>query len=179
MLFGIVQCCGVWHACARSPALSLPLWCTCRSTLAKLLDTAVPAPPLGLLFRVVVYGGVWQEGALPLAADCVHKLLCIWVAGYGCISSRSFMFLAVDVSDTRLRRLVRLCSLPLRFACTRPCVLAYQVRFGIRLYSLYSPLTAVSRVRRCNVLRSCIHSLCGLRALTVVHWKGGGFRLSC
>ena len=126
----------------------------------------------------------WYDAAVSgamvpsLAANCVHTLLCTSVAGYGCIRSLCHA-LAANVSDTRLRRLVRLCSLPLRFACTRPCVLAYQVRFGIRLYSLYSPLTAVSRVRRCNVLRSCIHSLCGLRALTVVHWKGGGFRLSC
>ena len=34
-----------------------------------------------------------------------------------------------------------------------------------------------ARVRRCGVLRRCVHSLCGLRALAVVHWKGGGFPL--
>ena len=47
------------------------------------------------------------------------------------------------------------------------------------LYHRVTPLTAGSRVRGCGVLRSCVHSLCGLRALAVAHWKGGVFRLSC
>ena len=50
LLFRIVQCCGVWHGCARSPALSLLTQCTRRCNLVKLLDTAVPDPSLGLLF---------------------------------------------------------------------------------------------------------------------------------
>ena len=72
---------------------------------------------------MVRYGGIWHEGALPLAANSVHTLLCIWVAGYGYINSLAHV-LAVDVSDTRLRRLARLCPLPLLFACTRRGVLA-------------------------------------------------------
>ena len=81
--------------------------CTRRCTLVKLPDTAVPCPSLGLLLSVVRYGGVWHKGALPLAANCLHTLLFIWVAGYGCISSLAHV-LAVDVRDTRLRRLTRL-----------------------------------------------------------------------
>ena len=51
LLFRIVQCCGIWHGCARSPALSLLMGCTRPCTLVKLLDTAVPAPFFGLLFE--------------------------------------------------------------------------------------------------------------------------------
>ena len=47
--FRFVQCCGVWHGCARAPALSLLMECTRPCTLVKLQDTAVPAPSLGLL----------------------------------------------------------------------------------------------------------------------------------
>ena len=51
LLFRIVQCCGVWRGCARSPALSLLRECRRCCSLVTLLDTAVPA-----LFVVLLSG---------------------------------------------------------------------------------------------------------------------------
>ena len=124
---------------------------------------------------MVRYGGVWHEGALPLATHCVHTLLCIWVAGYGGISSLAHV-LAVDMSDDEAAASGTDVPAPSDI-CVHTIVYSLKLR-DTAIFALF-PSTAVSRVRRCGVLRCCVHSLCGLRALAVVHWKGGGFRLSC
>ena len=42
---------------------------------------------------------------------------------------------------------------------------------------LWFELHYAARVRPCDVLRICVHSLCGLRANAVARSKGGGFPL--
>ena len=64
-------------------------------------------------------------------------------------------------------------------ACTHRCVLEFwhTAVSALSVSRLWFELYYAARVRRCGVLRKCVHSLRGLRALAVVHWKGGGFPL--
>lgn len=138
--FRMVQCCGGWHGCARSPALSLPMEYTHRCPLVMLLYMAVS--------WVVVWGGTIlrclpDQGGFHLAASCVLTRMCIWGAGYSSISSRAHR-LAVDVIDTTLRCLARLCPLLMLVACNTPSWTSLSC--WIRLYSVYFLFTAVSRM---------------------------------
>ena len=60
-------------------------------------------------------------------------------------------------------------------ACTHHTKLRHTAVSALSVSRLWFELYYAARVRRCGVLPSCVHSLCGLRALAVVHWKGGGF----
>ena len=62
-------------------------------------------------------------------------------------------------------------------ACTHHTKLRHTAVSALSVSRLWFELYYAARVRRCGVLRSCVHSRCGLRALSVVHWKGGGFPL--
>ena len=64
-------------------------------------------------------------------------------------------------------------------ACTHRCILElrHTAVSALSVSHILFELYYDTRVRRCGVLRSCVHSLCGLRALAVVHWKGSDFPL--
>ena len=64
-------------------------------------------------------------------------------------------------------------------ACTHRCILElrHTAVSALSFSRLWFELYYAARVRRCGVLRNCVHSLCGLRALAVVHCMGGGFAL--
>ena len=64
-------------------------------------------------------------------------------------------------------------------ACTHRCVqeLRHTAVSALSVSRLWFELYYAARVRRCGVLRSCVHSLYGSWALAVVHWKGRGIPL--
>ena len=59
-------------------------------------------------------------------------------------------------------------------ACTHRCIVELR-HTAVSALSVSRLWFDLYYARRCGVLRSCVHSLCGLRALAVVHWKSGGF----
>ena len=64
-------------------------------------------------------------------------------------------------------------------ACTHRCILElrHTAVSALSVSRLWFELYYAARVRRCGVLRSCVHSLYGSWALAVVHWKGRGIPL--
>ena len=64
-------------------------------------------------------------------------------------------------------------------ACTHRCVLElrHTAVSALAVSRLWFEIYYAARVRRCGGFRSCVHSLCGLQAPAVVHWKGGGIAL--
>ena len=80
----------------------------------------------------------------------------------------------------RLSCWIRLCLARYRMfsvlsECTHRCVLElrHTTVSAFSVSRLLFGLYCAARVRLCGVMRSCVRSLCGWRALAVVHWKGG------
>ena len=105
--------------------------------------------------------------------NCVHTLLSARVAAY--VVGYSLC------GGLRLSCWIRLCLARYRMfsmlsRCTHRCVLELR-HTAVSAFSvsrLLFGLYCAARVQLCGVMRSCVCSLCGWRALAVVHWKGGG-----